>query len=387
MIYFVILFFFFILMFHYDILKRKRGKVFFYNLSLLILVLLAGFRYRVGGDTLSYMVHYDNIPNIWNITWDELLNGRFDLISLLFFSFTKIFDSFYVLQIIHAIFVNTVIFVFIKKNTNRIFLGVFLYYVTYFFYFNMEIIRESIAISFFLFSLKYYYKKKWIWYYLYVALAFLSHSSAIIFIFLPLFRVYNLNYKYVVVILFVFVSSIFFKDTFLNNLQMFYFNDRIAGKIDIYQTYTYTINGLLGILIFNVLFPIFVFYLSRKYKIESPYYNLLILYAFIGASASYFFIFYRFLNYLSPIMLIFYVEILGKILFSRVKHYNAYFKLVTFSIFLSCIIIVNNYDLFRKVSNAGDIRWYSYWYPYHSILDEKEDEKREIIWREWWLGE
>ena len=324
---------------------------------------------------------YKLIPSIRDITLNEIQYGRLEPLSQLFFSLMKVFDNFYILQLIHALFINVVMFSFIKKSTNHIFLGVFLYFVIFYFYFNMEIIRESIAISFFLLSLNSYYKKKWIYYYLYIIVAILFHSSAIILVILPFFRLSKFNYKYALILLTIFIFSFFFRDIFINTLKLFYINERISGKIGLYETYTYSVYGFLSILFLYILLPIFIYFFSRKYKIESQYYNLLILYVFIGVATGYFYIFYRFINYLTPILLIFYVEVLSKVIFNRNKHSGSV-KFATFCICLFFIIVINDARCFRKTYHSKDIRWYSHWYPYYSIFDEQKDEKRERIYNE-----
>ena len=48
-------------------MAKTGGESKWYYLNLVVLVLLAALRYRVGGDTLMYMSVYDSFPK-----WDEL---------------------------------------------------------------------------------------------------------------------------------------------------------------------------------------------------------------------------------------------------------------------------------------------------------------------------
>ena len=60
MIYFVIGFYLLFLAFKYDVYgsKNESAKKFHYYFALIILILLAGLRYRIGGDTCRYMDLY-----------------------------------------------------------------------------------------------------------------------------------------------------------------------------------------------------------------------------------------------------------------------------------------------------------------------------------------
>ena len=72
MIYFIILILFLIIAYIYDINKVRQGKEFLYLIELFILISLAAFRYRVGGDSLAYEDDYKNLP-----TFSELMKFIF----------------------------------------------------------------------------------------------------------------------------------------------------------------------------------------------------------------------------------------------------------------------------------------------------------------------
>ena len=166
---------------------RGKGSAatrkFHFRLAFLILVALMAFRYRVGGDTLRYMDSYEHMYGAID-TFD--IGGRLQPLWLLLNNFLhSISPKFLLFQIVHVLFINTVFFSFFKKYSKYLFVAIFLYYIYPYFIFNMEVIRESFAIAFFLLSIDACLRKRWLIYYLYIAIAFLFHAGAIFLIIVP----------------------------------------------------------------------------------------------------------------------------------------------------------------------------------------------------------
>ena len=161
MIYFIVLIILLFFAFIYDFANTKVGRKIAYYSILIGLICLSGFRYRVGGDTLSYMLTYPNMPNLKQLGNFDYIDLKLQPLWVLLVSISKsVTEEFYMLQLFHAIIINTLIFSFIKTNTKYIFTAILLYYIGYFGYFNFEIMRESIAISIFLYSIKFLQNKK-----------------------------------------------------------------------------------------------------------------------------------------------------------------------------------------------------------------------------------
>ena len=183
MIYFVIGFYLLFLAFKYDVYgsKNESAKKFHYYFALIILILLAGLRYRIGGDTCRYMDLYGT-----DLGYEAELGGRFQpLWRLLTNALYSISPDFTLFQFVHAIFLNTVIFSFFRKYSPWVFVCIFLYFIKPYLYLNTETIRQSLAIAIFLLSVQACIKRKWGLYYLYVLIAFLFHSGAILLAIVP----------------------------------------------------------------------------------------------------------------------------------------------------------------------------------------------------------
>ena len=73
-------------------MAKTGGESKWYYLNLVVLILLAALRYRVGGDTLMYMSVYDSFPK-----WDELKYFDFETAEYqpLWYVFTAICRTVY----------------------------------------------------------------------------------------------------------------------------------------------------------------------------------------------------------------------------------------------------------------------------------------------------
>ena len=103
MIYFVVFILLLIPVVKYDWLVKTGGEGKWYYFNLVVLIILAGLRYRVGGDTLMYMSVFDSFPK-----WDELKYFDFETAEYqpLWYVFTAIcrtiYDDFAFFQLVHA---------------------------------------------------------------------------------------------------------------------------------------------------------------------------------------------------------------------------------------------------------------------------------------------
>lgn len=120
-----------------------------------MLVLIAGLRYGIGGDTLQYMEDWKNlykgglshVTKCITTTFDK--KGYMPLWVLLNSAIRQFTDSFYVLQFAQALIVNLLICYVAHRHTRYLFLFLILYLLSgNFFMFNTEVMREGPAIAF-----------------------------------------------------------------------------------------------------------------------------------------------------------------------------------------------------------------------------------------------
>lgn len=179
MVYLLIIVLILALVIHYDIKGKTHNKVIYYNLVLVLLIFVAGLRYRLGADTTNYLYSfYHTIPELGNLkpdlwNWDE--EPLFRLIN----SFVKTLGGpFYIVQFIEAAFVNILLFKYIKKHSDYIFTCVFFYVIWMYTFYNMEEMRASMALVVALFANDYVLEKKWIKSTLLFVVAGLFHKTA-----------------------------------------------------------------------------------------------------------------------------------------------------------------------------------------------------------------
>lgn len=378
----IYLFIFLLLLFcsyNYDVLNSQIGKNFTYVIICFVLIATATFRYRVGGDTLNYIWFHDYIPDFFNIDFFNKIDGVKSEIGWRFISsFAKIIsDDFYWVQFIQSTFVNISLFVFFKRHSKYYFTCVLFYYIFFYLYLNFEILRESIAISIFLLiGLKYLLQKRYLYYTLTVLVAMLFHTSAFILFLMPFLltfssKKYNYFYWCTAIYFFGTILSPIFYDFLKSGIGISFLSD----KFEVYLEYNFTLYGKIMAYFLYIVFPLVIYRYTKEYDVQLS--RFLIIYAILGALTSIFTIFFRFINYLTPILILQLTMLFIIILRNKKDQFSFQHSLF----YLTFIIVFSNLKIFTLVDTEYNIRWYSYWYPYYSIFEEKEDPDREYLWQ------
>lgn len=175
-----------------------------------LLILVAGLRLIVGGDTQTYMGDYDRYPTLEEFNIFTFAMFRYQPLWIMLNVLAKsIYQEFYVLQIILACIVNPITFYIIQKETEKKFEVAIVYLLFQFLYFNCEIMRDSLSICIFYFAFGYLIKHKWLPYYGLCILAFLFHDAAIFYFIIPFMLpilTKEFTKKYVLVMTFVILA-------------------------------------------------------------------------------------------------------------------------------------------------------------------------------------
>jgi hypothetical protein len=195
--YYIVLFIFFLFSFYSYFVNRKLEKKLYY-LLVVLLCFIAGFRYETGNDWYIYEVIFENTleisvlfsdPNLYISHFNDIEIGYKILNSLVLgmggdvqviFLLTNVF-SFYVLS------------KFINRYSNYRILSLLIYYSIFYLNFNMSIIRQGIALSFFLLAFNYLVRRQSVKYFMVAIIASLFHVSALVLI--PIYFVYHLRYS------------------------------------------------------------------------------------------------------------------------------------------------------------------------------------------------
>lgn len=365
----------------YDIKQKKKYRETAYFILFVLAVLIAGCRYVVGGDTVRYMRFWEYYPTFSDGV-DLFSYVLFDPFWLLLNVCCKsLCDDFIFFQFVHAILLNGILFygvfkrqVYFKAHPFTVVLFYFLYF---YLYFNMEILRESLAISFFLLSLPAFQNRQWLKYYLFAIVAFMFHSSAIIVFLLPIFRYIPWRSFYVVIL---FVSVVLIFNYFEGLLSVFMMNPVIAQKMELYSDASMNFNGKLLRLIVYFIIPVWIIYLNdKKMKKQSANYTVFyMMFAFVvSISVGNTAIGGRFVNYTLPLVIAYYVFVLYNISMSR---YFVRVKKLVLLLFLVVPCTYFNSKYFEDTSHILSGSRNSYrWFPYSDIFHKDDFEQEQLV--------
>lgn len=391
MIYLLILIYLLLLSYHFDYKKRCGNRRFHYLIALVALICVAGFRYRIGIDTIRYQMTYQDIPTLNSLSLSVFSEQKSDPLYLLLASFCRsISDKFWVLQMAQAILVNTIFFRFFRENTQKYFTAILLYYLLLYISDMTETMRESCAIAMLLMSWKYYKKDKTLMQLLFFVLAFLFHSSAIILILIAIPILLKLDKKIVfskpifMVSLLILALSSVIQIVFGDNVELIAFTNRISDKIELYQEKEMFSNriNIFGLLTSVILYWFIPYVCAKSLRGEKDSYKLeffLVCEMFFAALAFPIFIFYRYINYLMPFVILAISKALSqkKVSILDFASFQSSDLVIWLLFFLPYITVQTNLMLNPEWEHGP--KKYSRYYPYSSIFTEEKDNDRENI--------
>lgn len=350
-----------------DLLKKNNRLIdrLIYSFIYLYIVLLVGLRYKVGIDTYNYMDSYKLIPNFRNLNLRIILEHEYQPLFLIILSFIKTFvsNNFYFVQIIHALFINYAIFYFVDKHVNFKYVYLLIYLLTFFMYFNFEILKESTAVAIFLFAYNFYIKRKYFIYFLLIIIAILIHQSAVILLLFPIINKLKFNYKYVI---FLMIFIVFLKSS-EDYIGLFQLKESMVEKINFYYESrdVLNLNWVVLQLLQMVIIP-YVLFISFRKKLHTSHDSIVLFYITLGIGVLFYqIVFFRFSNYIIPFFVLYLVNIIDYI------SYNKNCKKYIFLIIFYCCLY--NYNFLR----GGE---YVRWFPYESIINEDKNIERENLY-------
>lgn len=383
MIYFICLIFFIIFAIQFDYFERKEGGLFAWVFSFLTCVFISGLRYKVGGDTFVYMYGFEDYPSFSEFSTFNFSEAPYEIAWYILSALCKLIsDSFFFFQFVHAFLINLVFFRTIKKYTKFKFTGLVLYFIFGFLYFNMEIMRESLAVCVFLLALSFYYEKKWVKYYLSVGVACLFHTSALLLVIFPFFSQIKLSKAFLFSFLVILSCSGLLWKLFYEYIFYFNFIDSIDRKIDSYLSnlndlsFTSILWSILTFFGIPFLFVLYAFSLKDKSYKESPF---IWLFLFFGILTMFnITIFTRFQNYLFFPFLIFISNMIYKARYLKQTQPTLFPRRVVFGILLILMFISRYYGFF-DVSPSYKTSLFDRYFPYQSIFTENNSPNRQYL--------
>lgn len=363
-----------IIQFDFSKKNKSKDKILYWFICVL-LICIAGFRYRVGGDTLSYFDNYSRWPTINDLATIDYTVFTYQPLWYFFAVICKLISpDFYILQLFQASIVCIITFWFIKKYTSFKYLAVLLWYYGVYFYFTMEIMRESIAVSIWMLAVDSMLHKRYMKYYIYATIAFFMHlSAAILFIMPILYFLVDRSFKniFLYFILFFILLNILGLDFFLN-----FFPENMSLKFLAYQS--------LGVywptFIKSSLHALAIYFVSnvytKLYYDKTAFIPFLKIEILILLSTGLFYMTERFANY----FLLFEIVVFSQAFYLfciKGYHYNTIKLFISFSLIF--ILKTYYYGIDQSHFSYGT-RFYNLIIPYETIFDPKSHPWRENIY-------
>lgn len=395
MIYLFALFLILLGVYNYDYRGLKHGRAVWLAVIYIILVCIAGFRYRIGGDTIQYMHYYDMVHPLGELNVIDFQKTRYAPGFIIFASICKsISPDFTLVQFLVAAFLNFAVLFFFTKNSRHPFFGVLLYYFFMYVTLNMEVMRESIAVAIFLLSWHYLKERKLLKYYLCAILAIFFHISALILLFIPLVFLPGIrNFFYfgmrtIFIVLGVLIVGFAIRYYLFDLIQIISINEKMtelahkyAGN-DLGGLKTLNIFGAFNTLFIYVAYPcVAIFFLKssnkRQYNLEESLSVISIYVSLLSVSVI---IIGRFNNY----FMFFSYLILSDWIFSQLKFRNKKVKLNfgNWTLIFLPLFLFSIYSVyFSNVNRDGTLQTYMKYYPYNTIFDREMDPDREKVFR------
>lgn len=343
----------------------------------IILSLITGLSYALGGDKQTYLDEFE----LYSTHWDELANtikmgllirGQMPGWVIINYVVKILFGSFYVVQLIEAFFVNIVVFYTAQKYTQRVFLFALLYCFTFtYFVFNTEVMREAFAIGFFLLGAETMFRKKWVATICLFAMAMLFHISAIVVFLLPFMRIRITPKRFLYILLasalFWLASNFLFKFLVAALLGQ---EGALVEKVLLYSTFS---TGPIAFVIYAAIYlaaPFWIMHLGMRESAADPELirrkeQFIAYYLCIAIIVPAFLPLARFLNYPRVIFLCLTADLLYR-LFASKRHFIT--KLV-------CILLTWGYSSYQyiAINPITNSRFLDLFFPYTSILNEDYD--------------
>ena len=366
----------------YDLMAKSGGEGGWYCFNLVVLILLAGLRYRVGGDTLMYMSMYDEIPTLSELKYFDFEEALYNPLWYVYNSlFKSIGDDFVYFQIGQAIIVNSVFFWFFRKYSPQYyFSAILLYYIGYYCYFNMEILREILCVCILMLMTPWLLAKRWIPYYAGCIVAINLHYSSAVMLAIPLlyYMFRKPSWKLQLIIIAGITTLMSVVNIMALIVRMIAQDERLVELVEKYTENSGNLTGMLFQLI-AALPVVGMTYIRCKCDVDyrDKFISLATGAVFAYSFAMGFFAFARLANYFIPFVLVFTVHTIYYFV-SNCKLRSAQVSSLVMGVSVFLISFNLGFYYLRDMSTYyPNTRFKAIFSPYYSVLNPEIDEQRE----------
>lgn len=340
---------FFISIFSFLNIRTVEMKI-VYIYILILLMIVTGFRYEVGGDWINYIAIYDLFKGVSFTESLKITDPGYALFNYIG-QYFGIKDTILVNLFCSLIFYFC--FYLLAKNTENYWLPLLISFPYLILVVSMGYTRQSVAIALILVALKYALEKKLKLFFIFSFAAVLFHKTAIIvFMFLPFFISYKIFYNQIIFLLYALFS-------FLLVSLVVYISSLTGDNIYTDQSSEMTSAGALFRIFVHFLTLIFYLFYRKKIILQYPkyyrlfdYMALLVVYVFVLAIP------FSTLADRFNLYLIAFDIFVFSILYSMLKGFNKYFMLGSIIFFNTIMLIV--------WLNFGS--WSHAWLPYQNYI-------------------
>ena len=339
------------------------------------MILVSGLRYRVGSDTVVYMDDFKYYPDLFHLRWNDFSDVRYEPFWILLNVCCKtLCNDFFLVQCVISMIHIVIWGKFVKKVCPTLcFSMVLFYYMFEYTKQNMEVMREAVALAFFLLAILALDERKTWKVMLYVITAFLFHKFSLVVLpviaFFIIMPIVQRDWIYTI------IENILSLDTIFTKGLIFY------ATSDQYTMIEYNWKGVLVtflaiyIYIFMVIRCKHIF--SEYIKISNNIFESTIYFSAILISVKFsFMIFYRLYDYFQS-----FTSLLVIICFMEcVKKMDVKQRIVLcfFSLLIPVYFCYKSYAV-PFANNPNATQRYMIYYPYSFVFYPKEDLRRELL--------
>lgn len=377
MIYFVVLFLLLILTVRYDINGKEEYRDQWYNAVLVILILIAGLRFRLGEDTINYIyMFYHDTPELLDLDTDAFLSSDQPPLWILLNSIVKSFGGrFFVVQLFQAAILNILLLKYFKKHSPYPFACVTLFFIWRYQLYSMVVMKAAIALSIILFANDFFLEKKYIKGFLLIIVATGFHQMSLLLMITPFLLFLRFNLIGLIVLVGAFLVGAFLQSKLGDVFALFEIAEGTSNKLDDYLGSDFmTQNHNLNFFIVNI-FPIILYpvlsivYLKRNCKDShilnlEPILMIALLFQMMQFSIN---IMYRYIYIYTPYYIIYIVHFFMEFSKNSLLLQKSLAYVRTFMVILP--LLVSLAYLFPLT--------YVDFYPYSSVIEKSTDKERE----------
>lgn len=386
MIYLAVFFLLIILAVYYDVHGMTKYRDEWYTGILILLIILAGLRWRFSADTVRYMHNfYHNIPFLWQLKTEYFLSSGTSPLWILLNSVVKtIGGKFFVVQILQAAIVNTLFFKYFKKHSSYPFSCLVLFFFWRYQYFNMMIMKAALALSIIMFANDYLLEKKYLKWFLLILIATGFHQSSILLLIAPFALFLRFNILGIVLLGCTYFIGMILQAMLGDVFELLVFADGIYNKLDSYlegdnfMTQNRNINYFILRILPIIIYPILsLLYVKKKCK-GSPLLKLepfVMMGLVFQVMQFHIHIFYRFVYIYYVYYIIFIVQFFmvysrRSVIFDKLEKSLAF----TRALVIVLPFVASLYIAYKPFTTLD-------YNPYCTIIDRSTDKERERFYR------